>query len=192
MSEYFGKYKRPKQEIKLIQNFVRIFTLSKKYYKQKNYKKALSGFIAGYELIEDIFDIYPKLVTIILIIKSNFHLNKLNDCYTFIEKIKQFFPILLKYKRELFIKYKPKIFLYEFILDFICEKLEQSISYVTEFISYLITTDVFFFCDSLLLELILDIKSRNISLQLSHLYTVLDLNLYLFTAYTLLFDIRSK
>ena len=142
MSEYFGKYKRPKEEIKLIQNFVRIFTISKKNYKQKNYQKALSGFLAGYELIEDIFDIYPKLVTIILIIKSNFHLNKLNDCYTFIEKIKQFFPNLLKYKKELFIKYKPKIFLYEFILDFICEKLDQSISYVTEFISYLITTDV--------------------------------------------------
>ena len=143
MSEYFGKYKRPREEIKVIQNFINIFSLSKENYKQKNYQKALSGFLSGYELLTDIFDIYPKIVTIDLIIKSNFHLNKLNACYTYITHIEQFFPILIKYKKEIFIKYKSKIFLYEFILDFICEKLDQSLSHVTEFISYLKTTNIF-------------------------------------------------
>ena len=143
MSEYFGNYKRPKEEMELIQKFIQIFTQSKKEYKLKNLKKALSGFLSGFELLLDIFDIYPKTVTLNFIIKCQFQLQKYNDCYDSISKIKQYLPDLIKNKKEVFIKLKSKIFFYEFILDFICENLDKSILNVTEFISYLKNAIIF-------------------------------------------------
>ena len=137
MSEYFGNYKRPKAEMELIQRFIQIFNQSKKEYKLNNLKTALSGFLSGYELLLDIFDIYPKTVTLNFIIKCQFKLQKYNDCYDSISKLKQLLPDLIKNRKDVFIKIKSKVFLYEFILDFICENLDKSILNVTEFISYL-------------------------------------------------------
>ena len=51
--------------------------------------------------------------------------------------MKQCIPNLIEEKREYYIKYYPKIFFYEFILDFIYEKLDQSILDITDFITYL-------------------------------------------------------
>ena len=137
MSEYFGKYTRPKAEIKVIEKYITTFEQSKKYYKQKNYQKALTGFISGYEILTDIFDIYPRVVTLNSIIKTQFQLNNYNSSEIYLNKLKQYLPLLLEYKKEGFIKYKPKLFLYEFIIDFINEKLEESLVHITEFITYL-------------------------------------------------------
>ena len=142
MSEYFGKYNRPKAEIKLIQKFLNIFNQSKKEYKQKNFQKALIGFISGYELLSDIYDIYPKIITLNLIIKSQFKLYKYNDCFIYISKLKQCLPDLIKDHKDIFIKFKSKIFLYSFLLDFICENLNRSLLNVTEFISYLKNSNI--------------------------------------------------
>ena len=57
MSDFFGDYNRPKAEIKVIEQFIKIYYESKREYKSKNYQKALSGFKAGYEILKDIFDI---------------------------------------------------------------------------------------------------------------------------------------
>ena len=137
MSEYFGKYIRPKTEIKRIEAFIKIFNESRVEYKHKKYEKSLSGFITGYEILKDIFDFYPKVVTLNLIIKCQFRLAKYDECKSSISEFKQYLPNLIKYKKESFIKFKPKIFLYEFILDFIHEKLDQSILHITDFITFL-------------------------------------------------------
>ena len=137
MSEYFGKYIRPKAEIKVIEKYITIFEQSKKYYKQENYQKALSGFISGYEILTDIFDIYPKVITLHSIIKTQFKLNNYNSSEIYLNKLKQFLPFLLEHKKEGFLKYKPKLFLYEFIIDFINKNLEESLVHITEFITYL-------------------------------------------------------
>ena len=137
MSEFFGKYKRPKEEIKQIQKFIKQFNQSKAEYKLKNLKFALSGFISGFEMISDIFDIYPKAVTLNLIIKIQIKLFKYNDCFKYIFKLKEYLPYLLGQKREAFIKLKSKIFFYEFILNFLCENLDKCLFNITEFISYL-------------------------------------------------------
>ena len=137
MSEYFGNYKRPKEEIKEIKRFITIFNKSKKEYKLKNYDTALSNFISSYNILLDIFDISPKVITLSYIIKILFRQNQYKECYSYIENIKQFAPYLIEEKKEYFVKYYPKVFLYEFILDFIHEKLDESILHITELISYL-------------------------------------------------------
>ena len=142
MSEYFGKYIRPKTEIKRIEAFIKIFNESRVEYKHKKYEKSLSGFITGYEILKDIFDFYPKVVTLNLIIKCQFRLAKYDECKSSISEFKQYLPNLIKYKKESFIKYKPKIFLYEFILDFIFDNLDESLLHITEFISYLKNTNI--------------------------------------------------
>ena len=137
MSEYFGNYNRPKEEIRIIQKFIKIFNQSRTQYKLKNYKTALSGFTSGLELISDIFDTYPKSVTLNLIIKSQFRLYKYTQCLNSISQLKQYMPSLIEQNREAFIKLNPKIYFYEFIVDFLCDELDESLLCVTEFISYL-------------------------------------------------------
>ena len=137
MSEYFGKYNRPKEEIKEINKFIKLFNKSLKEYNSKNYDIALSGFISSYEIIIDIFDTLPKVITLNFIIKLFFRNKKYNECYSYIKNMKQCIPILIEEKREYYIKYYPKIFLYEFILDFIHENLDQSILHITDFITFL-------------------------------------------------------
>ena len=72
MSEYFGNYNRPKEEIKEINKFIKLFNKSIKEYDSKNYENALSGFISSYEIIKDIFDTLPKVITLKFIIKIFF------------------------------------------------------------------------------------------------------------------------
>ena len=170
MSEYFGKYNRPKEEIKEINKFIKLFNKSLKEYNSKNYDIALSGFISSYEIIIDIFDTLPKVITLNFIIKIFFRNKKYNECYSYIKNMKQCIPILIEEKREYYIKYYPKIFLYEFILDFIHDKLDQSILHITDFITFLKndnilsleeTINFFFFFFKNFIKLGENIHSRN-------------------------------
>ena len=81
MSEYFGNYKRPKEEINEINKFIKLFNKSIKEYNSKNYEIALSGFISSYEIIADIFDTLPKVMTLNFIIKIFFLKKIYNECY---------------------------------------------------------------------------------------------------------------
>ena len=85
MSSFFGNFKRPRAELKLIDKFIQIYEESRKLYKSKNYIKALSGFKIGLEILKDIYDIYPKVVVLYLIIKSKFKLNDYKDFEVYIE-----------------------------------------------------------------------------------------------------------
>jgi len=51
--------------------------------------------------------------------------------------MKLYIPNLIEEKKEYYIKYYPKIIFYEFSLEFIYEKLDQSILRITDFIAYL-------------------------------------------------------
>ena len=70
MSELFGEYKRPKAEIKYIEKFVKKFTVARNEYKSKNYKHSIELLSQSYELLLEIWDQYPKIVTLYLIMKS--------------------------------------------------------------------------------------------------------------------------
>lgn len=170
MSEYFGNYNRPKEEIKEINKFIKLFNKSIKEYDSKNYENALSGFISSYEIIKDIFDTLPKVITLKFIIKIFFRNKRYNECHLYIKNMKQYIPYLIGEKREYYIKYYPKIILYEFILDFIQEKLDQSILDITDFITYLKNDNIlsleekinfFFIFLKNFIKLGIDIHSRN-------------------------------
>jgi hypothetical protein len=137
MSDLFGDYKRPKAEMKIIDQFIKIYYESKREYKSNNYQKALSGFKAGYEILKDIYDIYPKALILYLIIKTKLKLNEFKDCEYYIKQLSKYLPDLIKYKKDSFIKFKSKLFLYEFILFFTYDNIEQSINVVIEMITFL-------------------------------------------------------
>jgi hypothetical protein len=137
MSDLFGDFKRPKAELSIIDKFVQLFNQSRKEYKSKNYQKALAGFKAEYELLRDIYDVYPKIVLLYLIIKCSFKLNDYNNCESYISKLENNLMDIFQFKKSSFIKYKAKIFLFKFILNFTLDNLENSINKVIEMITYL-------------------------------------------------------
>ena len=137
MSNFFGNFKRPRAELKLIDKFVDLYEESRKDYKSKNYVKALSGLKVEYEILKDIYDIYPKVVVLYLIIKSKYKLNDYKDFEAYIEKLDSYIIHLVKYKKDIFIKYKAKIFLYKLIFDFSLDNIEKSINIVIQMINYL-------------------------------------------------------
>ena len=143
MSELFGDFKRPKAEMKIIDKFVQSFNQSRKEYKSKNYQKALSGFKAEYEILKDIYDVYPKIVLLYLIIKCKLKLNDYNNCESYISKIENSLKVIFQFKKSSFIKYKAKIFLIKFILYFTLDNMESSINLVIEMITYLKDSDFF-------------------------------------------------
>lgn len=142
MSDFFGEYNRPRAEIKVIEKFIKLFNESKKEYKSKNYQKALSGFKAGYEILKDIYDIYPKIEVLYLIIKIKIKLNQFKDCDYYIIKLNNDLPELIKFKKDIFIKYKSKSFLFELILYFTLDNIEKSINIVIQMITYLRDVDI--------------------------------------------------
>ena len=137
MSSFFGNFKRPRAELKLIDKFIQIYEESRKLYKSKNYIKALSGFKIGLEILKDIYDIYPKVVVLYLIIKSKFKLNDYRDFELYIDKLDDYIVDLIRYKKDIFIKYKSKIFLYRLIFDFSLDNIEKSVNIVIQMINYL-------------------------------------------------------
>ena len=142
MSNYFGNFKRPKAELKLIEKFVQLYEESRKDYKSKNYVKALSGFKIEYEILKDIYDIYPKVIVLYLIIKCKYMLNDYKDFESYIEKLDNYIIYLVKYKKDVFIKYKAKIFLYKLIFDFSLDNIEKSVNIVIQMINYLKDSDI--------------------------------------------------
>ena len=73
MAELFGDYKRPNAEKKVIEKYIKIYENSKNLYKNKKYLEALEGFKNAYQLLLDIWDQYPKIITLYLMMKSSFY-----------------------------------------------------------------------------------------------------------------------
>ena len=142
MSNFFGNFKRPRTELKVIDKFIQLYEQSRKDYKSKDYIKALTGFKIGYGILNDIYDIYPKVVVIYLIIKSKFKLNDYKDFELYIDKLDNYIVDLIKYKKDIFIKYKAKIFLYHLIFDFSLDNIEKSVNVVIQMIKYLKESDI--------------------------------------------------
>ena len=137
MSNLFGIFNRPKAEIKVIDKFIQLFNESRQEYKSKNYQKALTGFNIGYEILKDIYDIYPKTLVLYLIIKCKLKLNDYRNFEYYITNLDNYLVHLLKFKRDIFIKYKSKVFLYGMIFNFTLDNVEKSIDIVVQMIKYL-------------------------------------------------------
>ena len=141
MNELFGQFKRPKAEIKYIEKIILIFDKAKEEYKSKKYIQALQLLNETYEMLTDIWDEYPKILTLYLIMKSYFHLRQYNDSYIIKEKLDNMLPSIYKDKREQFFKIKSKIVLYDLIINFILDNSKESIDSIINTISYLSSND---------------------------------------------------
>ena len=137
MTELFGDYKRPKAEIKYIEKFIKKFNIAKNEYKSKNYKHAIDLLSQSYELLIDIWDEYPKIVTLYLIMKSQFYCKEYDNCEITKSKIDETLLLIYKTKRSEFYKIKSKILLYDLIIFFIKDEINKSIDSVLGTISYI-------------------------------------------------------
>ena len=137
MSDLFGDYKRPNAEKRVIEKFVKLFEKSKILFKNKNHAEALEGFLEAYKLLTDIWDIYPKIINLYIIMKGYFYTKQYKKCSSVIEQLEPMLVHIPKNKFHIFIKMKSKILIYQLILFFIYDDLDNSIESVMGMIKYL-------------------------------------------------------
>ena len=137
MSELFGDFKRPRAELKVIENFIQIFEKSKEEYNSKNYVKAISDLKESYEILKDIYDVLPKVVVLYLIIKCKFKLNEYNNFELYLSELDNYIKHIIKFKKDIFIKCKSKIFLYGLVYNFALDNIDKSINIVIQMIEFL-------------------------------------------------------
>ena len=137
MAELFGEYNRPKAEKKVIANFIKLYNQASKEYKSKNYSKASELFTKGYDLLKDIWDNYPKVLTLYYIMKSYYYNKQYDSCEETLIELNNMVHFIEKEKPKKFLKIKSKLFLYSSIINFIYDDLDKSLNSVIEMINYL-------------------------------------------------------
>ena len=137
MSELFGDFKRPKAEKRVIDKIITLLEESKILFKNKNYLEALNGYQEAYQLLLDIWDIYPKIITLYIMMKGYFYSKKYKECSATIDMLEPMLEYIPKNKLEIFIKIKSKILMYQTILFFIFDEIDKSIDSVMDMIKYL-------------------------------------------------------
>ena len=141
MNELFGKYNRPKAEIKHIEIIIQKLEKGKEEYKLKNYLQALELLNESYELLTEIWDQYPKVLALYSIMKCHFYLKQYNDCDLVKEKLDNILQSIYKDRRDEYFKIKSKILLYDIIINFIKDNLNESIESIINTISYIATNE---------------------------------------------------
>ena len=137
MADLFGNYKRPNAEKKVIEKFIKIYDNSKILYKNKNYIEALEGFKNAYQLLLDIWDQYPKIIVLYLMMKTSFYNKQYNESEKILEHLNSMLEFIPKDKNNIFIKIKAKILIYQLILFFINDDIDNSVDSVIGLIKYL-------------------------------------------------------
>ena len=137
MSDLFGNFKRPRAEQKIIDRIISLIENSKNLFKEKNYSESLSGYEEAYQLLNDIWDIYPKIITLYMMMKGYYYTKqylKVKSTMEMLEPLLQYIP---NDKFDIFIKMKSKILIYQLILYFIYDELDNSLESVMGMIKYL-------------------------------------------------------
>ena len=137
MADLFGDYKRPNAERKVIEKYIKIYEKSKNFYTNKNYTEALEGFKKAYQLLLDIWDQFPKIVTLYLIMKSFFYTKQYDKCQETLDHLETVLEYIPKEKFDSFIKIKSRILIYRLILYFINDDIDNSVDSIIGFIKYL-------------------------------------------------------
>ena len=143
MSELFGNYKRPRAEKKVIEKFIKKYQNAMSLFKSKNYNESLIEFNSAYQLLSDIWDIYPKIITLFIMMKAYFYTRQYQYCKNIIDILEPLLKYIPKNKYELFIKIKSKIMIYQLILYFIYNDLDASFEAVIDMIKYLSINNIF-------------------------------------------------
>ena len=141
MSELFGNFKRPRAEKKLIEIFIKKYEKAKELFKSKSFIESLDEYNSAYELLADIWDVFPKIVTLYSMMKGYFYTKQYPDCKNIISVLEPLLIYIPKNKFDLFIKMKSKIMILRLILYFIYNDLDASFDSVIEMIKYLTNND---------------------------------------------------
>ena len=142
MSNLFLNIRRPKAEQNIINNFVKCYKKGMTLYKSKEYNKALEKFRSAYDFLQDIWDEYPKICTLYLIMKSLFHNRKYRECLSLqdelVEKMKlEKIRDKNKKKNNMFIKIEAKMDAYHLLINFIMDNSNKSIECALNMIKFL-------------------------------------------------------
>ena len=143
MSDLFGNFNRPKAEKKIIDKIISLIEKSKNLFKEKNYSESLEGYQEAYQLLNDIWDIYPKIISLYMMMKGYFYSKqylKVKSTMEMLEPLLQYIP---DDKFDIFIKMKSKILIYQLILYFIYDELDNSLESVMGMIKYLTNHSTF-------------------------------------------------
>ena len=124
-----------------IENIIKIFEKGKNEYEIQNYTHALDLFNEAYEMLCEIWDIYPKVITLYLIMKCNFYLKQYNDCDLIKENLESILNSIYKDRREEYFKIKSRIFLYDLIIKYLKDDLNESIESILNTISFISTNE---------------------------------------------------
>ena len=143
MSDLFGNYKRPRAEKKVIEKFVKKYEKAKSLFESKNYIESLNEFNSAYELLSDIWDVFPKIVTLYSMMKGYFYTRQYEECKNIIDTLEPMLEYIPKNKFELFIKIKSKIMVYQLILYIIYDELDMAFDAVILLIKYLSNNALF-------------------------------------------------
>ena len=144
MSNLFIEIRRPLAEQKFINDFIDSYQKGEILYKSKDYNNALYELRTAYNYLNDIWDEYPKICTLYLIMKSLFHIRNYGECLSLQEEI--IGKIKLEKKRDLsknkekqekFIKIQTKIEVYYLLINFICDNSGKSVECMLNIIKYL-------------------------------------------------------
>ena len=134
--EMFEDIKRPRAEKKVINEIVTLYEEGKKYLGEKKYLDALNNFENAYELLTPIIDVYPKTETLYKLIKVKFKVKHYDQCLITINKLERHLPEIKSRKND-YIRYKIKIFIMKFFIQFINNNLNESVNQLLEMIEFI-------------------------------------------------------
>ena len=134
--EMFEDIKRPRAEKKVINEIVTLYEEGKKYLGEKKYLDALNNFENAYELLTPIIDVYPKTETLYKLIKVKFKVKHYDQCLITINKLERHLPEIKSRKND-YIRYKIKIFIMKFFIQFINNNLNESVNQILEMIEFI-------------------------------------------------------
>ena len=135
MMSMFEDIKRPRAEMKVINQFITEYTKAKDLYKKKNYSESLDQLEKSFDILTLIYDKYPKVEVLYYLMKVKFHLKQYPQCITTKNKLQYFLSDIEDHKNK-YPKFKAKMFLYEVLISYTQNLLKESIQYTLEMIDY--------------------------------------------------------
>jgi hypothetical protein len=135
--EYFEKIIRPRAEMKVINNFVTLFTEAKEDYQKKQYNISVDKFDRCFDILEPIFDVYPKAIVLFYIMKNKYKLKHYESCYIAKKKLNRIINDIKNINIRDYLKIKAKIFVVDFLLNFINDNFKESILDIIECIKFI-------------------------------------------------------
>ena len=144
MSNLFIEIRRPLAEQKIIKEFINSYQKGESLYKSKDYQNALDLLRIALNYLNDIWDEYPKICTLYLIMKILFHIRKYGECLSIQEEILGKIKLERmrdlsdnKQKRENFIKIEAKIDVYNLLINFIFDNSSKSVECILNMIKFI-------------------------------------------------------